>query len=872
MARFRLGQAVLLILLVFAAASPASAQPAATPSGLYDRPVLVIEPGMHTAMIRRADVDRAGRWAVTGSDDKTVRIWSVEDGALVRTIRLPAGPGNVGKANAVAISPDGAVIAVGGWTRWTKADPQEQIYLFDRATGALLQRIDGLPNVVLHLAFARDGRRLVATLGDGGVRLYGRSLDWVEIARDEDYRGRSNGAAFSPDGSLATTAYDGQVRLYGRDLRGRMHPAMAIAAPDGQRPFGIAFSPDGTSLAIGYADRAVVSLLDGRTLATLPGPDLQGIEGGELSKVAWLRDATLVAGGTHAPIDKRVVLAWGDRGAGARRVLPAAMDVVMSLAPLPSGDFLVATGDPWLARLQADGGQRWVRPPPKADFRAQHSTLSVSSDGTRVDFGFAYGGDRPARFDLATRALSLAPSRDERTVPPRQDGLPVEDWISSPAPTLGGQKLALYALERSRSLVIRPTGDRFVLGADWSLRAFDASGTPLWTRAVPGAVWAVNITGDDRLVVAAYDDGTIRWHRMRDGVELLAFMPMADRTNWVAWTPEGFYAATAGAHGTLRWQVNHGWDAPAETVAVEDIPGSYRPEVLALVLQEMETPRALGLAVLAEHNKLVQLRTNSRLPPGVQLHVLTIGISTYNEEQAKNLRLQFAHRDAHDLASALVSTQGRLYAQVKPQALLDKDATKDGILRALKSMRAGMEGRNNDDLAVVHFSGHGAMIGEKHDKLYLLPHDVDARDVVGIQSKGLWIEEFRGELMELAKRGRVLVLLDACHSGATTSGGARLDMDSTALRSGLAAANVTVLTSSSGTEVSREDAGWGYGAFTKVLLDALTDPAADTHRTGLISPAGLAGYVSTRVRSLTEGKQTPGMEVRYDSTVFARGL
>ena len=59
-------------------------------------------------------------FAVTASDDKTVRVWSLADGALLRTIRLPAGPGNVGKAYAVAISPDGATIAAGGWTRWTE--------------------------------------------------------------------------------------------------------------------------------------------------------------------------------------------------------------------------------------------------------------------------------------------------------------------------------------------------------------------------------------------------------------------------------------------------------------------------------------------------------------------------------------------------------------------------------------------------------------------------------------------------------------------------------------------------------------------------------------------------------------------------------
>ena len=98
--------------------------------------------------------------------------------------------------------------------------------------------------------------------------------------------------------------------------------------------------------------------------------------------------------------------------------------------------------------------------------------------------------------------------------------------------------------------------------------------------------------------------------------------------------------------------------------------------------------------------------------------------------------------------------------------------------------------------------------------------------------------------------------------------GATLTMDSTALRTALAAANVTVLTSSSGTEVSREDPAWQHGAFTKALLDAFNDLAADH---GLISPNGLGNHVATRVDSLTDGKRTPGMEIRYDTTVLAAG-
>jgi WD40 repeat protein len=638
MACLRLGSALVLSLLLSVAAVAQSQPPAAAP-GLYDRPVLVIDPGLHTAMISGASVDAAGRWGVTGSLDKTVRVWSLADGALQRTIRLPAGPGDVGNVYSVAMSPDGALIAAAGWTRWTNADSQEQIYIYDRESGALVRRIEGLPETVEYLVFSLDGRLLAATLGSGwGLRIYGRDQGWAEIARDDAYGDDSYGASFAPDGRLAVVAYDLKVRLYASNPSGSIKPVAIFKTP-GVRPFRIAFSPDGARLAVGYRNAPAVDLLDGQTLAPLPRPNLDGIEGGNLAEVAWSRDGlTLFAAGNYQASDRRqFVLAWGESGTGARRALLAGQDVAMSLAALPNGDLLVAEAQ-WLARMGPDGTIRWVHAPPRVDFRNQNY-LSVSDDGSVVDFAFRDSGKEPARFNLASRTLALDPPADKRTVLPRLNGLPIAGWHNTTAPTLEGRPLQLDSHEHSRRLAISPTGDRFVLGADWTLRAFDAKGTALWTRDTPETVWAVNITGDGRLVVAAHGDGTIRWHRMSDGVELLAFKPMPDKSNWVAWTPEGFYAATAGAQGVLRWHVNHGWDAPGDSVAVEDILGSYRPNVLPLVLQELETPRALGRADLAEHDREIMIRTNSKLPPGVKLHLLAIGIDAYNEEYAKNLRL-----------------------------------------------------------------------------------------------------------------------------------------------------------------------------------------------------------------------------------------
>jgi uncharacterized caspase-like protein len=95
-------------------------------------------------------------------------------------------------------------------------------------------------------------------------------------------------------------------------------------------------------------------------------------------------------------------------------------------------------------------------------------------------------------------------------------------------------------------------------------------------------------------------------------------------------------------------------------------------------------------------------------------------------------------------------------------------------------------------------------------------------------------------------------------------------VDSRPLGAALAAANVTVLTSSSASRASREDPAWRNGAFTEAVLEALGGEA-DENKDGLLGATELARYVDRRVRALTrdaEIPQSPAMEVRYDGSLF----
>jgi WD40 repeat protein len=178
-ARWLHGLYWLMALLV--AAPPVWAQPDELPS----HPMLRINAPSHIALLKRIATDAARRFVVTASYDKTVRVWSLPDGALQRVIWLPSGDGNLGKAFAAALSPDGSTIAVGGWTSPRGTDGN--VYLFDRASGALVRRLSSLPDAVNHLAFSPDSKRLAAALaGANGVRVFDASNGYQPLPSDSD--------------------------------------------------------------------------------------------------------------------------------------------------------------------------------------------------------------------------------------------------------------------------------------------------------------------------------------------------------------------------------------------------------------------------------------------------------------------------------------------------------------------------------------------------------------------------------------------------------------------------------------------------------------------------------------------------------------
>ena len=602
-----------LLLCGLIRAIPVAAQEAGQPP---TTPILRIETGRHTAVIKQIGMDAAQKYLVSASDDKTARVWDRATGKLLQTLRPPIGAGDEGELSTVAISPDGQTVACAGWTgvAWC-------IYLFDRASGRIVRRITGLPNIIDRLAFSPNGEYLVATLkGKNGLRVF-RTGNGKPVAEGEDYGNFSYGADFDRDGRFITTCLDGFVRLYSADFTLKQK----VAAPDGKQPYRVRFSPDGKRIAVGYADAAKVSVLSGEDLTTLYRPGVAGINNGPLACVCWSADGSrLYASGMYQKGGFTQIRVWRDGGRGVATDWPAAQNTLSDLLPLRTGGVAFASAEPTLGLLDGNGRPLWKQIAPTADYRGCLEHFLLSGDGATVQFGFAGYGKQPARYDAAAHRLnSYLPDAAQGSLhSPRitAPDLNITDWFNTTAPKRNGEPLPLKQYEISRCLAIAPDAQHFLLGTEWFVYCFDRDGKEAGKVPASGVVCSVNIAANGNIGVAAFGDGTIHWYRMSDGKELLAFFPHADKKRWVAWTPSGYYDCSPGGEDLIGWHINNGKDAAADFY-----PGSrfhdslYRPDVIERVLSALDEKEAVRLADEAAGRKTQVVDIAKSLPPVVRI-------------------------------------------------------------------------------------------------------------------------------------------------------------------------------------------------------------------------------------------------------------
>ncbi|HEU0198828.1 MAG TPA: hypothetical protein VFR86_00180, partial [Burkholderiaceae bacterium] len=508
------------------AAQGAPAQPAAGDEAAY----LQVELGDHAGPVRRIAVDAQRGVVVTGADDKTARTWSLDSGELQRVLRPPVGPLEVGRVYGVAMHPLQPWVAVGG----TSAQRSERggthwIYLYDAVSGAPLRRFDARGGDVKRLLWSADGALLIAAYaGDHAVRAFDAQGN---VVFEDRFGAGVYALARSPQGQLAAAALDGTLRVY--DLAGGKLVQRAQRTTPGRNPVSLAFSPDGGTLVVGYfLPGKTPDLIAWESGTTQPLPAPSGMQSENLMAVAWsAHDGRVIAAGTHGYSARKVPLVFYDPA--ARRVSETRVVARLSVTDL------AALADGRVAYAASDGawGVSGARPVARAAQLLQllrADDVRASADGSRLSWPLDGGGER-VTFDLARRTLAQGEGGD-LSGPRVRRGVfdaPTE-WENLTTPRVNGARIALHDDEVSRAVALFAHGKDAALGTSRALYRIGPDGQVVWRVTTPTEVRAVLVTREDRLIVTALLDGTIRLWRSSDGAELLTLLVLREG-KWVMW-------------------------------------------------------------------------------------------------------------------------------------------------------------------------------------------------------------------------------------------------------------------------------------------------------------------------------------------------
>lgn len=581
----------------------------AAPARGQDAPLLMLEQGTHSAPVRRLDVDPTRGVAVTAGDDRSARVWDIARGELRHVLRPQAFGAEGGRLYGVALHPQQPLVAVGGTTG---GDGRSHvIYLFDLDTGALLRTIDARGGHVRKLAWSADGSVLLAGFageqaGEHAVRAFAAD---GRVLLEQPMAAPVFGLAVSAQGLAAAAALDGSVRILraGSGAAAVLH-AHAMGA---RRASGLAFSPDGQQLAIAYADVTIgangreslhepVELIDvasGRSLRKLAVVPLHG---GDLRVLAWSADGrTIHAAGTGYTRDYGFPIVRFDVASGrAIEVATAAGDSITDLVALPDGAVGFSSFDGSWGVWKDGRVLRRVASSLAAVRGGLADDLELSADARTVRWGMksATGAGHTGRgFAFERRQVGPKPAAALRA-PETGFSLfnrPSEWNLSRGQPLVGGRVLELAPDERPRALAVVRANRTAVIGTNRALYQLDEQGQRRWRSAVDTEVRAVHASDDGRWVVGALADGTLRWWRGRDGAHVLSLLVDAEG-RWVAWTPGGYFDASAGADRLVGWALA---DATGRTMDFYSLnrfrARFHRPDLIDALFETQDVQLAL---------------------------------------------------------------------------------------------------------------------------------------------------------------------------------------------------------------------------------------------------------------------------------------
>ncbi|MEM8690147.1 MAG: caspase family protein, partial [Pseudomonadota bacterium] len=236
-------------------------------------------------------------------------------------------------------------------------------------------------------------------------------------------------------------------------------------------------------------------------------------------------------------------------------------------------------------------------------------------------------------------------------------------------------------------------------------------------------------------------------------------------------------------------------------------------------------------------------------PPSTPRKILSlaVGVDTYKDPLLP--RLRFAVADAELLSGTFKSAAQDGAPQGQHVLLNDEDASPVKILRSVEEI---VSKASPGDTVVISFAGHGVRDGD--GMFYLATSGTSTQDLAGT---ALSFDALAGVLA--GSKARVVVLLDACHSGMAGSKFLSTNDQAASGLLGNVPTGMIVFAASKGREFAEEHSELGHGLFSLAIADVVSKnrKASDLNGNGAIEVSEFYYGVKKRVIEQAKNDQTP---------------
>ncbi len=551
-------------------------------------PRLIIDSKGHTGLVNKLIFMDMGRKLISVANDKTIRLWNVSSGILLKTLYVNQFEGYSGRIYAAAITPDEKTLAVAGFFGKNDTDSLGigSIMLLSLERPEELKILKGHTNVVTDLIITSDGR-LVSASADKTIKIWSLKESQPKLLSTfAKHKASVSRISYSPKANrLASADTKGNVLIWSletgsiiTDKIGKFHEGGITSLTfSGQDNFLFTGGADGKLIRWTSAGQFMETHDTGNSPINAMLPLSENNELLYLSSLGTILDISTgntrlefkghnnsVSAVAIAPFTK-----FGDKA--GRYVATAGGDEKEIL--------IWNTEDGTIVRKLAGQG---------------HGIFRVGAMANSI----AYGQSNPTSI-LEDAPLEKIFNLSDFTskVITKQDKVKQEDR------EYGGSKIYKESAQQLNygvgSLVIDPVRDgeirsytflndhnTIAIGATFAIPIFSRTGE-MNARLIGhnGEVWSVAPFSDD-LLLSSSSDQTIRIWNYKTRELLLTYFPANDR-EWVIWSPSGFYHASAGGEKYIGWLVNKKENQLAEFHEVSEFREKFhQANFIKAILQE----------------------------------------------------------------------------------------------------------------------------------------------------------------------------------------------------------------------------------------------------------------------------------------------